>query len=93
MGHPHKCSAPERVRSACLASPYIEHAQGAHLVVELVVQVAVDLLGVAVLAQQAAQHAQPPHPQHLGRQPRLARAPPLACGAALLIRSPAPHCH
>ena len=52
-----------------------------HLVVELVVQVAVDLLGVSVLAQQAAQHAQPPHPQHLGGQARLARSPPLTCVA------------
>ena len=59
----------------------------ARLLVQAVVQVAVDLLRVAVLAQQPAQHAQAPHPQHLGGQARLARAAPLACGAHAVASS------
>ena len=51
----------------------------AHLEVQLVVEVPVDLLGVAVLAQQPAQHAHAADPQDLGGQPRLAGSPPLAC--------------
>jgi len=41
--------------------------------------VLVDLLGVAVLLEQAAQHARSPDPQDLGGQPRLARPVALAC--------------
>lgn len=47
------------------------------LAVQLVVEVPVDLLGVAVLAQQSAQHAQAAHPQQLGGQAGLAGTPAL----------------
>merc|ERR1719428_108791 len=40
-------------------------------VVEVMVQVLVDLLPLAVLAQQPAQHALPAHPEHLLGHPRL----------------------
>ena len=39
----------------------------------------VNLLGVSVLAQQAAQHPQPLHPQQLGGQAGLPGPPPLTC--------------
>jgi hypothetical protein len=39
--------------------------------VHIVVHVLVDLLGLAVLAEQAPQHAHPPHPQYLGGEPSL----------------------
>lgn len=51
----------------------------AHLEVQLVVQVLVDLLAVAVLLEQAAQHAHAADPQDLGGQARLARTAALAC--------------
>lgn len=47
--------------------------------VELVVQVPVDLLGVSVLAQQASEHPQPLHPEQLCGQPGLPGTPPLTC--------------
>lgn len=56
-----------------------QHTTSTHLHVELVVEVLVDLLGVPVLAQQAAQHAQAADPQQLGGQARLARSTALAC--------------
>merc|ERR1719331_49864 len=46
--------------------------------VEAVVQVLVDLLGLAVLAEQAAKHALPAHPEDLLGHARLAGAPALA---------------
>ncbi len=51
----------------------------AYLEVELVVQVLVDLLGVAVFAQQPPQNPQTPHPQHLGGQTGLPCSLPLTC--------------
>ena len=66
--------------AACVLLPAATRlGRAAHLLVQVVVQVAVDLLGIAVLAQQAAQHAQASHPQDLRRQARLPRAPPLSC--------------
>ena len=50
-----------------------------YLVVELVIQMPVNLLGVSVLAQKAAQHAQPLHPQQLCGQAGLPGPPPLSC--------------
>ncbi|KFM28487.1 hypothetical protein F751_5714 [Auxenochlorella protothecoides] len=49
------------------------------LQVQLAVQVAVDLLGVAVLLEHAAQHAQAAQPQDLGGQAGLAGSAPLTC--------------
>ena len=45
------------------------------------VQVAVNLLAVPVLLEQAAQHAHAADPQDLGGQARLARTAALTCGA------------
>ena len=50
-----------------------------HLVVELMVQMPVNLLGVSVLAQKATQYTQPLHPQQLCRQASLPGSPPLSC--------------
>lgn len=43
----------------------------AYLHVQVMIQVLVDLLGVTVLAQQTAQHTQPPDPQQLAGQTSL----------------------
>ena len=51
----------------------------ADLAVQLVVEVLVDLLGVAVLAQKAAKDAQAPHPDDLGGQASLPGTPALTC--------------
>ena len=50
-----------------------------HLEVKLVVKVLVNLLRVAVLAQQSAQHAHAADPEDLGGQTRLACSLPLTC--------------
>lgn len=49
----------------------------AHLQVELVVQVSVNLLGIAILPEKPPQHTKSPHPQDLGWQTSLTSTPPL----------------
>lgn len=53
-----------------------------YLLVEFVVQVLVDLLGVAVLLQQATQHTNSAHPENFGWHTSLLGTPSLTCMGA-----------
>ena len=56
-----------------------------HLHVELMVQVPVNLLGVAVLLEHATKDAQAPHPQDLSGQAGLPGSSALACADPTMV--------